>query len=468
MDRELSSYLRVILKRKWFIALTLIASVGVSAFLTARTPRIYEAGGTLFVGRLQIPAGAASVQEGITVSELSLRLLGSYAQILTSRSVATKAVDQFSLPISPEAVVDGVEAKPLPNTFVISLVDRSTDPALAQRTANAVADVFVSEIGGLERSSGKEGAVSVSVIDRAALPSAPISPNPTRNIAVAVVLGLAGGLGLAFLFDRLDVTLRHRDQVEAMGLRLLGLIPVLHGPGKTVYLEHDPQGIGGEAFRKLRTSLGFLGVEFPMQTMLISSPAPAEGKTTIALNLAAAFAFGGLRTLLIEADLRRPSLHTVFAPRGTRGLTTAIVGQVPLTDAIAETEIPNLSVLMAGAIPPNPVELLGSEQMATLLDRVKRLYDIVIIDSPPIVPVADPSTLATMCDGVLIVARADKTDRRQLAEAVEIVGRAGAHLLGVVLNSLRQGETEFDYGYYAYVEQGDGASSAGAQPERTG
>jgi capsular exopolysaccharide synthesis family protein len=464
MERDLSSYLRVLLKRKWYILVTLLASIGVAVFLTARTPRIYEAGATLFVGQLQAPADAEGVHVGVVLSELSSRLLGSYANIITSKSVAAEAVSEYSLPVSPEGVVGGIRAEIVPTTYVISLVYSSTEPAVAQRTVNAVADVFVDRISSLEQ--GGDAAVNVSIIDRAGLPSVPISPNPSRNVIVAIVLGLAGGLGLAFLIDRFDVTVRHRDDIERLGLRLLGLIPTLSGPPTTVYLEHDPHGGAGEAFRKLRTSLGFLGVETPIQTMLVSSPGPSEGKTTIALNMAAAFALGGLRTLLVEADLRRPSLHNVFPARGTRGLTTAIVGQVPLTDAITETDVPNLSVLLAGAIPPNPVELLGSEQTASIIDRLRRMYDIVVVDAPPFVPVADPATLATMCDGVLLVARADKTDRNQLVESVDTINRAGANLLGVVLNSLNPSETDFDYGYYAYVEPSKDAVERPARSER--
>jgi capsular exopolysaccharide synthesis family protein len=133
---------------------------------------------------------------------------------------------------------------------------------------------------------------------------------------------------------------------------------------------------------------------------------------------------------------------------GTRGLTTAIVGDVPLNDAILHTDMRNLSVLMAGAIPPNPLELLGSDQMTELLSRLQRSFDVVIIDSPPLVPVADPSALAGRCDGVLVVARAGKTDRRRLAQASQVVQRAGGNILGVILNDVRFKDSPGSYDYY--------------------
>ena len=257
------------------------------------------------------------------------------------------------------------------------------------------------------------------------------------------------------------MTVKHRDEIEALGLPVLGSVPRLDTHGEDVYLERDTQGIASEAFRKLRTSIGFLNLEVPTRTILVTSALAQEGKTTTSLNLASAYALGGLRTVLVEADLRRPSLHRVFGMVGTRGLTTAIVGDVPLTEAIMHTETRNLSVLVAGAIPPNPVELLGSDQMTDLLERLERMFDIVIVDSPPLVPVADPAALAGRCDGVVIVARAGKTDKRRLVDSARVVERAGGRLLGVVLNFLRSGDTPYEYEYYYGYRAASASTAAG-------
>jgi capsular exopolysaccharide synthesis family protein len=311
---------------------------------------------------------------------------------------------------------------------------------------NAVADAFVSQIN--SGKAGSQTAVQVRIIDRATQPFVPISPNPTRNLTLAALLGVFGGAGLAFVVDHLDVTVKRREDVEQLGLDVLGTIPALDTHGQDVYLDRDTQGLGGEAFRKVRTAIGFLGVEAPIRTLLVTSPFAQEGKTTVALNLAAAFALGGLRTLLLESDLRRPSLHKRFPPTGTNGLTTTIVGQASVDDAIIATDTKNLYVMLAGAIPPNPVELLGSEQMATLLDRLSRAFDVVVIDSPPVLPVADAATMMSRTDGVLVVARTARTDRRKLLDAAHLVPKAGGRLLGVVLNYQKPSESPYEYSYY--------------------
>ncbi len=460
-------YLRLLRKRKWYLVLTLVVAVGFAALITAQTEKVYEAGATLFVGQRQIPREEVEQdpRTAVAVSDLSFRLLSSYKEVLTSRSIAEKAIGEFQLDISPRALREGIRSEAIPNTQIIQLIYSNSDPTMAQRVTNGIADVFVREVTRLDPSAGGgDPVVAVSILDRATVPTDPVAPQPVRNILFAVGIGLAAGIGLMLLVERLDVTVKHPTEVEKLGLPALGAVPTLDIPRDVLYLEQDPQGLAGEAFRKLRTSLGFLGVELPLRTVLVTSPGPTEGKTTIALNLAAAFAFGGLRTLLVEADLRRPSLHLMFGMRGTKGLTTLIVGQVTLAEAVASTDVPNLSVMLAGAIPPNPVELLGSAQTSDLFEQLEKQFDVLIIDSPPLIPVADPAVLASRCDGVVLVARAGKTDRQRLGDSAQIIERVGGRLLGVVLNFVRRGEDDLDYGYY--YQASSQTSDSSAAPER--
>ena len=447
MDLDLRAYARVLNKRKWIAASFLLLSIVVGLLITLRSPRVYQTRTTLFVGERQFTIEELPVE--MAVRSLSVGLLKSYVEIVKSRTIAQRAIADGGLDAIPAEIQGGLHAQAILDTQVIEVFYLSTDPARAARIANAVADAFVDEIARFSQSADEgEPAVEVSIIDRAIRPASPISPNVPRNMTLAALIGLFGGLGLAFLVDYLDDSVKSRDEIEALGLSAIGSIPRLDTHGEDVYVERDTQGLGGEAFRKVRTSIGFINVERPARSILVTSPVAREGKTTTAVNLAVAYALGGLRTILVEADLRRPSLHRIYGMVGTNGLTTAIVGDVPLTEAIMETNTRNLSVLVAGAIPPNPVELLGSDQMADVLERLERMFDVVIVDSPPIAPVADPATLAARCDGVVLVIRAGKTDRRRIVDSARVIERAGGHLLGVVINFLKPGDTLYEYEYY--------------------
>lgn len=447
LQLDIRRYLHILRKRWWLIVAAVVVSLAVAGVLTARTPPTYVASTTLFVGQQQV--AIEELGQGVALSNLSEDLLASYASIVASRSIAEAAVATSGLQVSPGAVQGSVFAGPIPDTQIIKLSSVHEDPRLAARIANAVAAAFVDEIARIETSGGQgEPAVRVSIIDQALEPGSPIAPNPARNMTLALVLGLLAGVGGAFLFDLLDASVKHREELEESGISVVGVIPKLETEGASVYLERDPQVVGGEAFRKLRTSISFMSVDDPVRTILVSSPLSEEGKTTCALNLASAYAQGGSRTLLVEADLRRPSLHQLFGQEGMRGLTTAIIGQTPLAEAIRNTNVANLSVLLAGAIPPNPVELLDSEQMSDVLARLKERFDMVVIDSPPLIPVADPAALANRVDGVIIVARAGSTHRKRLGEAVKIVEHSGAKLLGVLLNGLSPKDAPGEYEYY--------------------
>ncbi len=446
MEFDLRRYIRLLLKRKWWFLLGLALALAAGVLMTASTTPVYQARTKLFVGQRQVTL--EQLGKGVAVSNLSEDLVRSYAQIIGSRSIAQRAVTEGGLTQTPGEIVGGLQAQAVVDTQVITVVYHSNDPVVAQRVLNAVARAFVSEMDRFGVDAGGTPALRVSVIDPAVAPGSPIEPQPLRNMALAVTLGLLLGGSLALLVDHLDTSVKSREELEELGVPVLGSIPTLEDAGDDIYFERDTQGVGGEAFRKLRTSIGFLGVESPIKVLLVTSSVAQEGKTTLSLNLAAAYALGGFRTLLVEADLRRPSLHRVFGVYGTRGLTTAIVGAVPLEEAIFYTESRNLAVLLAGAIPPNPVELLGSEQMIDVVARLRGMFDVVVIDSPPLGPVADPAALARLCDGVVLVSRAGKTDRRRLLDNTQVVQRAGGRLLGVALNFLRTSDSSYDYGYY--------------------
>lgn len=448
VEHDLRENARVLWKRKWAILLAFASAVATSAFLTTRTPSTYEASASLFVGHRQI--SSAQLSEGVALTQLSQQLVQSYAQVLTSRSIAASAAERFSLGLSPTTIATGLRVTPIPDTLVMRASYRSTDPATAARVVNAVAQTFIEDSKRFESSTaGEDPAVRVSIIDRALTPTTPVAPNPTQNILLAAILGLIGGVALALLIDRLDVTVKGKDEIDrTLRIPVLATIPKIQTRSDELYLEGDNQSVFAETFRKLRTAIQLYGTDSEHRTILVTSPRAREGKSTTAINLAAVYAYGGNRTILVEADMRRPKLHEHFSSADLNGFTLALLGRISLDQAVLPTSIPNLSCIPAGAIPPNPAELLGSKHMRTLLEELRVRYDTVVIDAPPLLPVADATTLAPRVDGVVVVARVKQTKRDELKESIELVQAVGANLLGIALNAVAMDLSGNEYSYY--------------------
>jgi capsular exopolysaccharide synthesis family protein len=203
-----------------------------------------------------------------------------------------------------------------------------------------------------------------------------------------------------------------------------------------------------ELYRTIRTNIEFTAVDEPVKTMVVTSPAPGEGKSTTAANLAVVFAQNGNKVLYVDGDLRKPTSHYTFGAMNTIGLTNVLVKKNPLETAVQKTKVENLFLLTSGPIPPNPAELLNSKEMEGMLEHAKALYDIIIIDSPPVMAVTDAQILANKCDGTILVLSSGKTDREQATTAKELLTKAKAKLLGVVLNNKKM-KAGHNYYYYS-------------------
>lgn len=448
MNRDPWETTRILMKRKWVVVLPFLAAIGTAIFVTARMPKVYEAYGTLFVGHRQI--AATELTQGVAATQLSQQLVRSYAQVVSSRSIAEAAIRRFDLPTTAGEIQAGLRVLPVSETQVISIAYRTTEPALASRVVNAVAQAFVQESAQLETPSAtSEPAVKVSIVDRALTPTVPVAPNPLQNAVLGGLLGLAAGVGLAFILDKLDVTIKGKEDVDPhAGAPVLASIPKIQMRRDELYLEGDNQSVFAETFRKLRTAIQLYGADAEHKTVLVTSPRAREGKSTTAINLAAVFAYSGSRTILVEADMRRPKLHEHYSTSELNGFTLALLGRIPLERATMPTSIANLSCIPAGAIPPNPAELLGSRKMRSILDELQSLYDVVVIDAPPLLPVADTTTLAPRVDGVLLVAKTKQTRRDELKESVDLVRNVGGNVLGIALNAVEMDLSGEDYSYY--------------------
>lgn len=316
---------------------------------------------------------------------------------------------------------------------------------------------YTEQLGQLQLSLNAARTGGGQVVSEASPPGSPFSPDPVRNGSVAVVLGLLLGAGLAFLREYLDDTIRSKDDLDATtgGADVLGLIPKV----ETWRNRSEPQLVSltapkssvAETYRGLRTSLQFAGVERPLQLIQITSASASEGKTTTLANLGVAFARAGHRVVLVDCDLRRPRLHQFFGLDNHVGLTSAILGEHSVAEALQEVpDVPRLAVLASGPPPPNPSELLSTRSTQNMLANLAEYADYVLIDSPPLLPVADSVVVARYVDATVLVTTVDSTTKRGLRRSLELLDQIDAPLIGVVLNGL-EAEAAYAYGYgYGY------------------
>lgn len=284
------------------------------------------------------------------------------------------------------------------------------------------------------------------VIEPAAVPTAPAHPRPLRTAAVALLLGLGLGVVFSLLRDTLDESVRSDDDaVQATGQPVLARVPDAgdHGASGALVMTRAPESADAEPYRDLRANLRFMLPD--LQALTVTSSAEGEGKSTVAANVAVAAALAGFRVALVDGDLRRPDAHRLLGVGNDNGLSGVLVGQVTLDDALHELSAPPLSLLTAGRLPPNPSELLGSQQLVDLIAQLRSRYDLLVIDTPPALSASDALEIAALTDGTLLVARHSHTGRRALREVTNRLERAGARIVGSVVNRVDLRDTAYAY-----------------------
>jgi succinoglycan biosynthesis transport protein ExoP len=491
------AYLHVLRRRKWWVVSIALLGLAASLALSLTAHEQYSATAQLLVQPSVAAGTAGTIPQPVTQTDVATEL-----QLVTSAPVV-QAV-RAKLGSAP-----AVTATQVGQTNVIAITATSRVPSQAARIANLYANAFVqyrqqvassslasaeeqlksqiSALGNQIRSLGgnpasaaasallnqeavlKEqlaqmqvsGAVStgeVALVTPALTPVSPSSPKPVQDALLGLAAGFALGLGAAFLRDSLDDRLASKDAAERAGgapvLAMTPLVPSGRRPEPVVAVLAEPSSPAAEAYRSLRTSLQFARQERRLRVIVVTSPAVGDGKTSTLANLGVVFAQAGERVLLVSCDLRRPRIGEFFGLGERVGLTSILLGEHTMEEALVPVPgVDRLTLLPAGPIPPNPAELLNGDQVREIFGRLRDQFDLVLVDSPPVLPVTDAAILSQYADATLMLAAAGQTRRADLHRAAEKLDQVGTAILGIVLNKVtRQTSREYGYGYgYGYT-----------------
>lgn len=451
---SLREYAKIARRWAWLVVAGALVA-GIAAFLiSSQLTPVYRAHAQLLVNQ---PDKGDNIYQA-TLGNQSLTK--TYAELAISNSNLRRAADSVGN-VSVRKLKDHISARAVPETQLFEVVAEDKDPQRAADLANAVANVlpgFIAEaqVGGASTDAGRQ-LNTVTVTDPAAAPEDPVRPNTGVNVTLGVLLGLLVMVGAVAVAEYFDDGVDEREDIERLSVGYLGSVyqaPVPRGADKATWvpsiIDEEAGKLLAESYRQVQASLMFALTAIEAKVILVTSPGQGEGKSTTAANLAEALAESSKRVLLIDGDLRKPDAHRYFSLPNSSGLTsTFLVDQQSLhafTDRVGES----LSVLTGGPMAPNPTELLSSRKLKTTLELLAEPYDLVVIDCPPLIGLADASLWMQLVDAVLLVARRGKTRRGALEEAVRMVRAARKPILGVVLNGAdrrKGGIYGSEYGY---------------------
>jgi capsular exopolysaccharide synthesis family protein len=447
---ELRHYLRIVRKGWPLILAITVLCTAIGLGVTLASKKIYQANATIFVSLTTVTTTGSI---GSTDTFIQGRVL-TYVDFATSPGVLQPVISSLKLSTSEVDLAKQVSASVPASTGLIDIHVQNGNPTQAATIANAVAVSFSKYVVATEQtdSDGKP-IVKLTVTHPATVPSTPVKPNKVLNIGLGLIVGLLVGLVVVITRDVLDNTVKGPQDFEELGVPLLGHIPFDKRFGKSpIAFRGDSHSARSEAFRQLRTNLQYIDVDNPPRVIAVTSALPGEGKSSTSINLAAALAEAGNRVCLVETDLRRPSLARVLGLVGDVGFTTVLIGKTPV-ESVLQNAGRNLAVLTSGPLPPNPSELLLSEQAKALIRNIAEQVDYVILDTPPLLPVTDGAEMATVADATVLVHKAGRTTRDQVQRAVQALAKVDRHPVGAILNMItRGGGTDgYEYGYY-YVD----------------
>lgn len=521
--RTLADYVAILRRRKWVVLPSLLIVPLVAVLLTALQQTTYRASSEVLLSRQNLAATLAGIPDVLPYQDPE-RLLATQTSLARAPAVAERAVKAAGVPRSPGQLLGSSSVLPKGSSDVLVFSVTDDDPEVAVKLANAYGREFTIyrqeidtltlrqtrtelttrirelEDAGLSKDSdlysslvAKEDQLrtfealqtSNTYVSQLATAAEPVEPPVKRSGIVGALLGMTLGLAFAFAWEALDRRIRSGAEMEdILGMPLLARLPTPPRSARKldrVAMLTEPQGLSAEAFRTLRTNLDFISLDTPLKTILVTSGAQQEGKSTTAANLAAAFAVGGQRTVVVDLDLRRPFLHHLFHIESTPGLTDVALGRVPLADALERVPVSGgqrlvsdfqstagngnrdlqfLQVLPAGSVPPSPGEFIRTRALADVLMELRSLVDVVVIDTPPLLAVGDTLALTPHADGILLVSRPSVARRPMLGEVARVLANAPGRKLGFVTTASEDQEA-YLYGGYSYAE---GRASAAPAP----
>jgi capsular exopolysaccharide synthesis family protein len=508
---ELRDYIHVIRARKWVIVQAVVIVTLTALVVSLLMPKSYE--GTAQVLITEKDTASAILGSALPLSSQPERTLQTQVQMMSIRPVAEATIKKLGLQTTPDVLMKRVTVSAVGQTNIVRIVATDADAARASEIANAVADEYVRSARDAERANVAAAADEVErrldeakreildlgrkiadsekaddlqaqlqiatgtystlaekleqlrineqletgpgrVVSPAVVDTDAVSPRVLRNALLGLLVGLLFGIGMAFLYEYLDSTIKSTEEVEKLfDAPVLGTIPVDRidkSVKRRLAIVEDPGSSTAEAYRVLRNSLDFVNFQNDIKTILVTSAAPGEGKSTVAANLAAALAQAGKKVVLVSVDFRRPTTDQFFNVNNMIGLSDVLLGTHSLKSALQRPGDDQLLVLSAGKMPPNPSELLGSAKMREVVRALGDWGEWVIIDTPPLLAVADPASVARWVDGVLMVSKVGGTTREAASKAMELLGKVGARVIGVVIWGLDETKAgSAGYGYYA-------------------
>lgn len=449
MELDLRQLLRIARQYLWIAVILMVVAGGTAFFRSSQQPDEFRT-----TSQLIMLGESGEGVNSYTAQLSSQNLIETYRSLIESDIILQRVVEELQLPYDYVKLDEKVSTSAVTDTLLLQVTVVDTDPNRAATIANAIAEEFQRYIDdNIANNRNVNLSSPVAINNEARIPAEPFEPQPLTAGLLGAFVGLLLAVALIAVLEFLDNTVKPQLDFQGLtGSPMLASIPQapnVRSGSHQVYTVAQPRSSASEAIRLLRTNLEFASASADIHRFVISSPNPGEGKSTTAANLGVALAQSGARTVVIDADLRRPTLHEIFGVPGDDGLTTLLTHPNRPWETVARrVAVTNLMLIPSGPIPPNPSDLVSSRRFISLLDAIGQEVDLIILDSPPILAASDALAMAAHADGLVLVCYSNKTRLDQLGHASQAIRQGGIRLIGVVLNRTKKQQGATYYGEY--------------------